>query len=374
MIFYLRRAHILRCALFLSAFLFACNPAVNASDPPQENSASSTDAIRSRLAFEELSPAQRVRLATLPAEIIVPQDATWTLSTGATGRIEQWHVRIGDTLDVGQVIAEISNFEQSDYVGEIAQARAAVQQRQALLDSKESALQFGAATAEDVHTARANLEEARAQQRALERAQRTRNAARNDKQWRAPVAGVITDLHCAPGAVVTAADPCITLLDTTHAALRAYLPEALTHRIDDTVRGTWFPWGANAPIEAWEITRKAPTIDPKSRAQAVDFTSDAIASLRPGQSGRLELFAPANPTWFDVPRQAVTSLDGHDVLFVEHPEEPLPHAVPIAIITRQHDRIIIDAEALQPGTRFVSRGAFLLKSLAVAELGGGHEP
>lgn len=373
MIFYFRRNHTLQSALFLSAFLFACKPAPNAREHAQENNASSTDAIQSRLAFEELAPAQHVRMVTLPAEIIVPHDATWTLNTGATGRIEQWHVRIGDTLDVGQVIAEISNFEQSDYAGEIAQARAAVQQRQALLDSKENALQFGAATAEDVHTARASLEEARAQQRALERAQRTRNASRNDKQWRAPVAGVITDLHCAPGAVVTAADPCITVLDTTHAALRAYLPEALTHRIDDTVRGTWLPWGANTPIDGWEITRKAPTIDPQSRTQAIDFISESVSALRPGQSGRLELFAPANPTWFDVPRQAVTTFDGNDVLFVEQPNEALPHAVPITIIARQHDRIIIDAEALQLGTRFVSRGAFLLKSLAVAELDGGHE-
>lgn len=358
--------------LLALSLLSACS----APAPEEEENTRSQqdlDAILARLSFQELTLATDVRIASLPAEIVVPEDATWTLGPGTQGRLVQWHVRIGDRVEQNQLLANISNFEQSDIQGHIAQARAAVQQRQAILDSKENALKFGAATADEVDSARAALREAQAQQRALEQSKRARNASHNAQQWISTVQGVVSAIECAPGAVVDATTPCITLLDTQQSALRAYIPEALAHRIDPATQGRWYPWGATEPRTGWHIARKAPVIDALSRTQTIDFIQESIPTALPGQSGRLELFAAAEPTWFDVPRRAVTTLDDQDVLFVERPDHDLPEPAPITIIAQQHDRIVIAAENLSPGTRFVDRGAFLLKSLAIAELGGGHD-
>src|SRR5690625_4706387 len=77
-------------------------------------------------------------------------------------------------------------------------------------------------------------------------------------------------------------------------------------------------------IAIWIVARRSPTIDAFSRTQTIDFINETATTLLPGQSGRLELFAPAENTWFDVPRHALTVLDDQNVLFVDLPDHDLP--------------------------------------------------
>lgn len=364
---------LLCCLAACLILLSACGKADAEENQETIRSKDDIEAIRQRLSFQELSAAQQVRIGVLPAEIVVPEDATWNLGPGASARIQQWHVRIGDTVEPTQLLAEVSNFEQSDISGQIAQARAAVQQRQAILSSKENAKQFGAATTDEVDAARAAVQEAQAQQRALEQSLRARNTSSNARQWTSPVHGVVSSILCAPGAVVDATTHCITLLDTQNNTLRAYIPEALAQRVDASTQGQWYAWGNDDVHSDWVVARRSPTIDAFSRTQTIDFINETATTLLPGQSGRLELFAPAENTWFDVPRRALTVLDDQNVLFVDLPDHDLPEPAPVTIIAQQHDRVIISAPDLKAGTRFVDRGAFLLKSLAIAELGGGHD-
>lgn len=368
------RALTLHLSLGLLGTLAACNASAPEEHTDDETrSQEDLDAIYKRLHFGELRAAETVRLASLPAEIIIPDDATYRLVLGAQARIQHWAVRIGDSVEIGQKIADISNYEQSDLHGQISAAQTAVDQRKQQLESKERAHSAGATTSEDLQNARANLQEARAQLRALQRAQRARNTDQDASQWLSPVQGVVASIDCAPGAVVDATTACLTVLNTDERALRTHLPERLLSAVDQDSLIHYYPWGSNTPQRTWTLVRRAPTLDPLSRTQAVDFHSEDLHNSLPGQSGRIEIFAPADAHYFDVPRYAVTQLDDQDILFVELPDHDLPEAIPITRIAQQHDRVIISSEDLSAGTRYVERGAFLLKSLAVAELGGGHE-
>lgn len=360
-------------ALLLALIATGCNAK---DDDHAEDDHDHTAQILERLKMTEAVAANRVRIASLVAEAFVPEDARWILGPGALARIDRWDVSIGDAVEIGTPLAELVNYEQSDLAGQIVEARALAAQRSAVLKSREEAQVLGVATAAEVEEARSALAEANARSHALQRSSRARSgnaASHRDGIWRSPVSGVIAAINCAPGSVVEATSACLTILDTERVVVRVHIPENLAGSLDTAVQGEWFAWGNEQGQGPLQILRRAPVIDPLSRTQAVDFQSTTPLTLLPGQSGRLDLYQSAQTQWVELPRDALTSLDGESVVFVPMDGHELPEPLPVRLISRFDDRVVVESSELKPGSLVVERGVFLLRSLAIAELGGGHD-
>lgn len=348
----------------------ACQPA---AVEDHEASHDRSKEILQRLVMTEAQPATAIRIASLVAEAYVPEDGQWQIGPSALTRLESWEVRIGETVDVGSPLARLVNYDSSDLDAQVREARAQVTQRQSVLQSRLDAQSHGVATAADVEEARAALIEAEARLHATQRSLRARSSgqATRDGLWRSPVQGVVAAIRCAPGALTQADATCLDILDTQRIALRVHVPEKISQQLPESVTATWIPWGKDTGDEGWTIIRRAPRIDALSRTQAIDFHKEG-ATLLTGQSGRLDLFVDAESHWLDIPSSALTTLDGHDVVFVPQDAQTLPAALNVQIIARTKDRIVIESSDLQAGDALVEQGVFLLRSLAIAELGGGH--
>lgn len=367
-----RRPHVallLLAGVVTSTALLACNR--NAADNADEEEHHHT--VTDRLTFTPTEPATEARVASLVAEVIVPEDAAWAIGPGAAGRLERWEVGIGDRVEAGSPLARLVNYEQTDLGAQVAEARAAASQRRANLTSREDAQRLGVASAAEVEEARSAYAEAQARANALQRSSRARAANAQNGVWTSPVTGVVASLLCAPGASVDAGEACVTILDVDKAAIRVHVPERLVATLNDDLYGQWFAWGGEAAPVRVVPQRRAPTIDPQSRTQAYDFrAATGTARLFPGQSGRLDLYEPAQPTWMRVPSAALTSLDGEDIVFRTVDGEELPQPAVVQIIARDKDHAIIESSELSVQEPVVTEGVFLLRSLAIAALGGGH--
>lgn len=357
------------CLLFLS--LAACNTAPEAA-PAQDDDRMAS--VRARLRFAEAAPATQIRVASLVAEAYVPDDGQWSLGPSALGRIEQWEVAIGDTVRAGDPLATLVNYESGDLAGEARAADAAVRQRRAVLQSRLDAQALGVATTAEVEEARSALAEAEASAQNARRAAAARSRGTNTQNghWRSPVDGVVTAISCPPGAVVGSQDGCLHVVDTSRVGLRVHVPEKLRAQLGEHVTATWLAWGATEDDEGWRVHRRAPTIDRNSRTLAVDFQKDG-ALLTPGQSGRLDIYLPAAPGWVEIPRRALTTLEGEDVVFVDHDDATLPAALPVRVVSLLESRAVVHAPELAAGASVVEHGTFLLRSLALTELGDGGE-
>jgi cobalt-zinc-cadmium efflux system membrane fusion protein len=110
-----------------------------------------------------------------------------------------------------------------------------------------------------------------------------------------------------------------------------------------------------------------PSLDPESKAATIVLVPDGFGQLTPGQGLRVRI-TPRNAApsvSVGVPEEAVQSVEGRDVVFVQTPKGF--QATNVTIGQRSAGRVEIVA-GLKPGAVVATKGAFLLK----AELGKGE--
>lgn len=322
-----------------------------------------------RLHFETPQRATNVRFASFVAEAVVPPDATWELGPGAAGRLTRWHVRIGDSVEIGQQLAELSNYEASDLLAGVMEARVAAEQAARHLDRQREALDAGVSTRSEVLQAESAKAQADARYTAVRRqyTARAQGAGQGNDGWVSSVEGVVQALHCAPGSVVSPETACIRILDVSQTVLVSHIPEQVVATLPSEVRAQWIPWGSVEGSRNLKIARRSPAIDPLSRTQAFEFASSSGDPLNviPGQSGRIDLFAPSANNWVVVPNTALTRYQGEDVVFLRDPDsgDAIPTAIPVTVIRRDTQSTVVESEILSENSPIVTRGVFLLRGL-----------
>lgn len=334
--------------------------------------------VLTRLVYGTPQQAQNVRIASFVAEVSVPPDATWQFGPGTESRIVQWHVRIGDHIEAGEPLADIANYGQNDLSGSLAEATTLVAQRENALKRRREALQAGVATQTDVQDAEEALAQAQAQLQTVRRqiATRQQRVGRGGEGiWRSSVGGVVADIQCAPGAVVSQDTACVRVLDTSRSVLVTRIPEGTVAILPKDVHAQWTPWGTSASPQQLHVARRAPSIDGLSRTQAFEFApaDETALDAVPGQSGRLDLFAPSAPNWFIVPASALTRFEGEDVVFLRADDaHDAPTPIPVSIITRNTGNVVVESEILSADSSIVTQGVFLLRSILNAASDQGH--
>ncbi|MCC6620810.1 MAG: efflux RND transporter periplasmic adaptor subunit [Deltaproteobacteria bacterium] len=299
--------------------------------------------------FEAVRSEAEAVLGVLSAEVVLPPEAVMSLSPPLAGRIMQWQVAVGDEVAVGMALATITTSDLADLEAALAEAERVAAARDRALAVEREAMRQGLSAATEVQALEVAAAEVRARRDALSAqlaAKRSLGADTAERPetaggwaWKSPVAGVVQRLELPVGATASPEAPALSVVAVERARVRAHVPERWLARLPAQVRGRFVPTGGGASL-AVTLALRAPTLDPTSRTQVHDFV--AAARLEPGRSGRLELVGPAPEGALAVPAEALTRVEGVEVVF---PDQGEP--VPVERVGRTADRVLVRAR--EPG-------------------------
>ncbi len=337
----------------------------------EKPSTTATDSsLESRLEFSETTPAQHRTVARLPAEVVVPAHARSVVSPSVESRLLSWDVVEGQAVEVGDPLATLVSPELGDLKSAAAQLRRVVAERESILEKKREAVERGYQTAQSLYDAELALSEARAQLASVRRKIRLRDRdirSGDESQWKwvTPVSGRIDDIACPAGGLYDAQSKCVSIVDPTRLEVKVDLPQQLDRRLQQVeTESVVARFSSDATEDTFEqkLLRRAASLDPATRSRAYYFGDGGMSSA--GSAGWIELQVPPPENAVVVPRQAVRRLQGQEHVFVESDGER-PVATEVEVVGRDGDQLLI--RGIPPGTRVVTRGAFLLKSLLAFE-------
>lgn len=280
------------------------------------------------------------------------------------GRLMERRVDMGDRVNRGDLLARL---DPDDLAGATRAAEATLAAAEVNLTTATNTAERARSLVERDVTSAAQLEEAEqalsAARSTVEQARSRVESARDAERFAimtAPIDGVVSAVRAAPGAVVAAGDPILTLssenvieatIDLTEAELAGVAPgvEFLVwrdHDTDSAIRG--------------QVDRISPVADPQTRTRRVYIT------LPPGNSFRLGSLIRAGRVTsrearMSVPVAAVLDRpEGSAVWTVARQGETGIVALrPIATGDRLDGRIEV-TEGLAPGDEVVIRGVHSL--------------
>ena len=289
------------------------------------------------------------------------------LTARADGALTRIVKQLGDSVSAGETIAYLESRDAGSIAAErsaasarLIAARAAYAREKKLFDARVTARQ-------DLEAAQATLAEAEAEAR---RTQSAAGAAKitGDGRFLAVtslISGRITKADATLGSYVAAGTELFRVADPRKIQINASVLPADARRVQPGDRAVIELLGGdtiNATVRA--VT---PSLDPESKAATIVLVPDGFGQLTPGQGLRVRI-TPRNAApnaSVGVPEEAVQSVEGRDVVFVQTPKGF--QATNVTIGQRSAGRVEIVA-GLKPGAVVATKGAFLLK----AELGKGE--
>ena len=313
----------------------------------------------------------------VPAEVQLNPDRVAHLSPLVEGQLLSVDVTLGDRVEAETQLARLRSVE-------LGQARAELSRTTSLRDVAEQNRDRQRRLREEGISSERSLLEA---ELAYEQADAERDAARSrlrvfglrggsgpDMTLDSPIAGVVVERHATRGENVSPDDTLFIVADLSRVWVIGRVYERQVAQVAPGMNATL---ALNAyPGRTWTGTVDfvGATLDEATRTLPIRVEIDnPDGLLRPGLFGSLRL-ASGQPTGSTVviPLSAVQTVDNRTVVFVPGDEEGEFAAHPVTI-GRESNRQAEVLQGLEPGSRIVVEGAFILKSeLMRGELGHGH--
>ncbi len=241
----------------------------------------------------------------------------------------------------------------------------------------EGLFQDEAVPAKRVEAARGAAASARAEHEAASRRLGQYNGG-GGIPLRAPVSGLLADVRVSPGAFAPEGTLLFHIADRRTLWLELRVPESeaaklatpsgASFRVDGIDQGFDIVAGKNGKLIA-----VGGAVDAQTRSVPVILEfSQPDDRLRLGMAVRAQLFAGAPRAAVAVPASAVLDENGIAVVFVMTGGESFERR-PVRLGVRDGDWVEV-VEGLEPGSRVVSRGAYLVKLAAAntGKIGHGH--
>jgi cobalt-zinc-cadmium efflux system membrane fusion protein len=330
---------------------------------------------------------QPVRATTMtdavdvPAQLAPNEDRTARLGSPARARVITVHVRIGDRVSRDQPLVTLQSEQASAARAESAKALAeltahqtAARYARTALERAERLLELKAVSRQDVERARVEADEAESErvqaQADVERAQVTLRQLGVTEHTgeivvRTPLAGIVLSREAAPGSVVEAGAPLMTVSDPA----TLWLDIAATERIAPALRPgnqVQFTVPQLGPqIFDARIENVGGAFDPTTRTLPVHaVVPNTRGPLRPAMFASVTLPLGPPTTGVAVPDGALQLLDERPVVFVVHPGGSGGarfdrRDVEVGARTGTEIQIV---QGVAPGEVVVTEGAFAVKS------------
>ncbi|WCR10268.1 efflux RND transporter periplasmic adaptor subunit [Paracoccus stylophorae] len=299
-----------------------------------------------------------------------------TMAFQTLGRMVSRDVDLGDMVEEGQVLAELST---EDMAATTRAAQAAVDAAQVQLRTARTTLERTQELARRNVASNAQLEQA---QRAAALAEAAADQARSElvqaqdaesfATMTAPFAGVVSAVFETPGAVVDAGAPILQLSADDRLEAVIDLPEsALGGLPDDAAFTVWQRTDADRQVPA-TLDRIEPLADRATRTRRLYLTLPADAPFRLGALIRARLGTAGEPALTVAPK-AIFSRDGRDWVWrvLREGDTARVEAVQVRTGPEIQDRTLIRS-GLSDGDEVVIRGVHSLED--GQPVGRGVEP
>ena len=229
-----------------------------------------------------------------------------------------------------------------------------------------------------VLAARAAETSARAERTAAEQRLGQYSGAGGGVPVRAPVSGVIADVRVSPGAFAQEGALLFHIADRSRLWLELRVPESDTARLGHPDGVAFKPAGGNDSIEIvpgknGKLVSVGGVVDATTRTVPVVFEFNPGTHALPiGMAVQAQVFAGGTRESVAIPASSVIDENGIAVVFVMIGGESFEQRQ-VRLGAREGDWVEV-LDGLTPGSRVVSRGAYLVKlaSTGTAQIGHGH--
>lgn len=248
-------------------------------------------------------------------------EAVWSEATGTVrsrtvtriaprvmARIEKVLVREGDEVGIGDEIAVLDDRDLRARLdrtrAELTEAGARLVHAAQVLARTQALVDRGVATNEQLESARADEQTARARKTAAEQMVQEADVAVGYAVLKSPVAGVVVERRAEPGALATPGRAVVVVHDPTRLRFEAPVPERLASLLETGAVVEVDLAGSSVTTTIDEVV---PAADPTTRTVLVKASLSSGVGLRPGLFGRLR-FRAGERTALLVPRDAVITV------------------------------------------------------------------
>ncbi|MDR1481907.1 MAG: efflux RND transporter periplasmic adaptor subunit [Synergistaceae bacterium] len=300
-------------------------------------------------AMEEESPAALVRVEVARDDHVVRESIVQNMSIEAvnrvkmiprvTGRLERLHVKQGDSVTAGQIIATLEHDQQDAQIGaaeaqaasakaDSERARAEMMNAKTNLDRYERLVEEGFSTRQQYDSvetaymsALASYNAARAKERQVAAELGRARSSKQDYIMYSPLDGtVLSDFSISPGAMIQPSSPIADIADLRRLKASLRIPEnkifVVKPGMDVLLKFDALP---NEEFMG-QVTRVDPFVDPATRTSAVEIELDnqAIGNrLRPGMFGQASIVEKEFKNSVIIPESALGTREGGYYVFLE---------------------------------------------------------
>jgi len=299
----------------------------------------------------------------VPGRVSFDEKRTASLSAPLPGRVEKVLVRIGDRVQEGERLFNVRSAAWADLEREMASARANVEVKKRIAARSRELVDIRAAPEKDALAAEADLHEAELALRASQAKRASlRIAPEGDNLFWvvAPRSGTVVDLDVVASQEVqpSGEHPQVRISELSEVLVLADVQESDAYdlRVGGAVT---IRTRAGSVTRPGTIDRISEVVDPKRRTVELRIRAgNEDRALRPNAFVDVELQSDPSQKRVRVPAQAVVTDGQTSVVFVDRGQGRLER-VPVTP-GRQHSGEVELRAGLEPGARFVSKGAILL--------------
>ena len=316
--------------------------------------------------YVELAVAkQAAPLAPLPAPGRVAFDDKRTANVGTPlmGRIETVMVRLGDTVKQGDRLFSVRSGAYAELDRELASAHEAVAVKRRIAERAKDLFALKAGPEKEVLSAEAEVKEAELMLKAAQAKHQSLSVQQGGDNlfWvRSPRAGTVVELDAYGSQEVTPEreKPIVRITELDEVLVLADMQESDASDLK-TGSAVIIRSQAGTLQRPGVVDHVSEIVDPNRRSVEVRVRAkNADHALRPNAFVEIELASEGVSDRVRVPAEAVVSEGPKSMVFVARGPGRL-ESVPV-VIGRRRDGEVEVKEGLEPGSRFVSKGALLL--------------
>jgi len=319
----------------------------------------------------------------LPGEIVFNEDRLVHLVPRVAGIVREVTKTVGDKVAAGEVLAVIDSRALAEAKAAFLAARERLRLAQATFEREEGLWREKISAEREYLEARQALAEARIALNAAEQKLRALGFSDNylkellehvDANFtryeiRAPFSGTIIEKHITLGEALQDDAGALTIADTSSVwvNLAVYTKNLAAVRTGQDVVLQVDHSGAQA---RGNVTMLTPFVEESTRSATARVVLDnADGRWRPGTFVTGFISTSEDGLAVVIPRNAVQSIEGRDIVFAEH--EGNFEMAPVTLGRTDHTNVEVLA-GLEPGTRYVAEGAFQLKATVITSNLGSH--
>ena len=366
----------LRAAGYCALLCLACAcdkppPPAAASESAARKTASNTlqlseEAVkRAGVRVDKVSQRSLSSGSAIAAEVQLDPTSTAHVGPLSSGRIAKVNVQLGDSVRRGQLLGTVSSGDASTLRSRLVQIRTRLPAAEAALRRQEQLAREGIAAQRALQEAQGAALELRAEASGLEQQlQVLGSGQRGELSLSAPIDGVVVAVNGTLGETAGPDRPVFVITDPRRVWMRGDVPELELSRLQLSAAALVRVHAYPELLLHGTVTYIAPALDERTRSLPIRVSLDAPdARLRSGMFGSIELAdESAAARVLAVPREALTSLDGHDVVFVPGAAPGSYRAVGVDLGRRSGAFIEVRA-GLSADQPVVVSGVFTLKSV-----------